>query len=56
MVLGIDEYWSSEEEMAEHVDFVIFKKFAQRIQKRTGIDSWKYLREIEMGFYGPYKK
>lgn len=37
MVLGIDEYWSDEEK-DNHTNFAIFKKFAQRIQKRTGQD------------------
>lgn len=37
MVLGIDEYWSDDEKDT-HTNFTIFKKFAQRIQKRTGQD------------------
>lgn len=45
MVLGIDEYWSKNEQ-SERTDFVIFKKFAQRIQKHTGNESYKYLNEI----------
>ncbi|MBP3469037.1 MAG: hypothetical protein J6K26_05920, partial [Lachnospiraceae bacterium] len=45
MVLGIDEYWS-EKERDEHTDFTILKKFAQRILKNTGNESYKYLKEI----------
>lgn len=45
MVLGIDEYWS-EEERDSHTNFTIFKKFAQRIQKKTGVDSYKWIKEI----------
>lgn len=46
MILGIDEYWS-EEECKQHTDFTLFKKFAQRIIKRTGIDNYKYFDEIQ---------
>ena len=46
MVLGIDEYWS-ESERDERTNFTIFKKFAQRIQKHTGNESYKYLEEIQ---------
>lgn len=45
MVLGIDEYWSAEERNNK-TNFTIFKKFAQRIQKHTGNESYKYLKEI----------
>ena len=45
-VLGIDEYWS-EEERDSHTNFTVFKKFAQRIQKRTGVDSYKWFEEIQ---------
>lgn len=37
MVLGIDEYWSDDEKDL-HTNFTVFKKFAQRIQKRTSVD------------------
>lgn len=49
MVLGIDEYWS-EEERDSHTNFTIFKKFAQRIQKRTGIESYKWFDEIKSDY------
>lgn len=49
MVLGIDEYWSSKKRNKQ-TNFTIFKKFAQRIQKRTGNDSFKYLNEIRKAF------
>ncbi len=49
MVLGIDEYWS-EEERDSHTNFTIFKKFAQRIQKRTGIDNYKWFDEIKSDY------
>lgn len=42
MVLGIDEYWS-EDECKNHTDFLLFKKFAQRALKGTGV---KYLDKI----------
>lgn len=45
MVLGIDEYWDKYERDL-HTNFTIFKKFAQRIQKHTGIENYKYLNEI----------
>ena len=45
MVLGIDEYWL-DEDRNNKTDFTIFKKFAQRIQKHTGNESYKYLKEI----------
>jgi len=45
MVLGIDEYWDKDERDL-HTNFTIFKKFAQRIQKHTGIENYKYLKEI----------
>ncbi len=46
MVLGIDEYWS-DEECDSHINFSIFKKFVQRIMKKTGTDNYKYLKEID---------
>lgn len=49
MVLGIDEYWSKEER-DNHTNFTIFKKFAQRIQKRTGIESYKWFDEIKSDY------
>ena len=45
MVLGIDEYWVGDERN-EKTNFTIFKKFSQRIQKHTGNDSYKYLKEM----------
>lgn len=45
MILGIDEYWS-EKERDSHTNFTIFKKFAQRIRKKTGIENFKYLNDI----------
>lgn len=45
MVLGIDEYWSKNER-DERTDFAIFKKFAQRIQKHTGNDNYRYFKDI----------
>lgn len=45
MVLGIDEYWDKDKRDS-HTNFTIFKKFAQRIQKHTGIENYKYLNEI----------
>ena len=49
MVLGIDEYWLGDER-DKRTNFTIFKKFAQRIQKHTGNESYKYLEEIQKIF------
>lgn len=49
MVLGIDEYWIGDEQN-ERTNFTIFKKFAQRIQKHTGNESFKYLKEMQKIF------
>ena len=46
MVLGIDEYWDKDAR-DYHTNFTIFKKFAQRIQKRTGIENHRYIKEID---------
>lgn len=54
MVLGIDEYWDIDERDS-HTNFTIFKKFAQRIQKHTGIENYKYLNEINR-FYEENKE
>ena len=54
MVLGIDEYWTGNEQ-DERTNFTIFKKFAQRIQKHTGNDSYRYLKEIRRIFKGNKK-
>ncbi len=45
MVLGIDEYWS-EKECDKHTNYAIFKKFVQRIRKKTGTIHIKWLNEI----------
>ena len=45
MVLGIDEYWA-EEECDKHTNYAIFKKFVQRIRKKTGTTHIKWLNEI----------
>lgn len=49
MVLGIDEYWKGDDRDV-HTNFTIFKKFAQRIQKHTGIENYKYMKEINTFF------
>lgn len=49
MVLGIDEYWTGDEQ-DERTNFTIFKKFSQRIQKHTGNESYKYLEEMQKLF------
>lgn len=46
MVLGIDEYWSKKER-DRHTNFTIFKKFAQRIQKRTGRDYFEIYNKLK---------
>lgn len=50
MVLGIDEYWTSKEDQDTHTNFTIFKKFAQRIRKRTGVRNYSCIRNIENEF------
>ena len=54
MVLGIDEYWGIDDRDTR-TNFTIFKKFAQRIQKHTGIENYKYLSEINR-FYEKNKQ
>jgi len=49
MVLGIDEYWNIDE-CSEHTNYAIFKKFVQRIRKRTGVKHYHYIKEIEKIF------
>lgn len=46
MVLGIDEYWTGDKR-DDKTNFTIFKKFSQRIQKHTGNENYKYLKEIQ---------
>lgn len=46
MVLGIDEYWPKKER-DRHTNFTIFKKFAQRIQKRTGRDYFEIYNKLK---------
>lgn len=50
IVLGIDEYWS-EQERDDHTNFTIFKKFAQRIQKRTGKKHFEIYEELKRDQY-----
>ena len=45
MVLGIDEYWSKKKRN-KHTNFAIFKKFVQRIRKKTGTKHIEWLNEI----------
>ena len=49
MVLGIDEYLS-ENDRDVNTNFTIFKKFAQRIRKRTGVENYNYLKVIEKNY------
>ena len=49
MVLGIDEYWK-DDECDEHTNFAIFKKFVQRIRKKTGVNHYRYMKEVEKIF------
>lgn len=50
MVLGIDEYLAGDERDL-HTNYAIFKKFIQRMRKRTGTEHYKYIREIEDAFF-----
>lgn len=45
MVLGIDEYLDNEIK-DKHLDFIFFKKYFQRIYKRTGCNYKHWLEEI----------
>lgn len=46
MVLGIDEYWEGKDKDI-HTNFSIFKKFVQRIRKKTGAGIYTILDAIE---------
>lgn len=46
MVLGIDEYLSKDERSKE-IDFIAFKKYYQRIYKKTGNEYKKWLKQID---------
>ena len=46
MVLGIDEYWN-DKECDEHNNYAVFKKFIQRIRKKTGTNHCYYINAIE---------
>lgn len=46
MVLGIDEYLSDSEKNI-NIEFVEFKKYFQRIHKKTGCEYKKWIEEIE---------
>lgn len=46
MVLGIDEYLS-EDERSKEIDFIEFKKYYQRIYKKTGNEYKKWLKQID---------
>lgn len=46
MVLGIDEYLSDERKDKD-VDFIVFKKYYQRIYKGTGCEYKKWLNQIQ---------
>lgn len=54
MVLGIDEYWGGKEQ-DNHTNFAIFKKFVQRIRKKTGVENYRYLKDI-LKIYEEYGK
>lgn len=52
MVLGINEYWQTQDEIMTHVNYAIFKKYVQRIRKHT---MNKYPRLInEFAKKGPF--
>lgn len=46
MVLGIDEYWEGRDKDI-HTNFSVFKKFVQRIRKKTGAGIYTVLKIIE---------
>jgi hypothetical protein len=46
MVLGIDEYLNDDRKDKE-LDFIEFKKYYQRIYKRTGLDYNKWINDIK---------
>ena len=49
MVLGIDEYLDSSEKNIE-LDFIKFKKYFQRIYKKTGCEYKKWLEKIKNNY------
>ncbi len=53
MVLGVDEYLTGEER-DKNTEFIQFKKFFQRIYKKTGCTYVDWLKEYEMNNIGPY--
>ena len=52
MVLGIDEYLTGEEKNS-NTEFIQFKKFFQRIYKKTGVEYVDWLKEYEVNNTGP---
>lgn len=52
MVLGIDEYLTGEEKNS-NTEFIQFKKFFQRIYKKTGAEYVDWLKEYEANNIGP---
>lgn len=52
MVLGIDEYLTGEEKN-RNTEFIQFKKFFQRIYKKTGAEYVDWLKEYEAKRIGP---
>ena len=47
IVIGIDDYWETPEDQAKRTNFAIFKKFVQRIRKRTSLDYVKWIKKLE---------
>ena len=46
MVLGIDEYWESDRDKRDNVNYSIFKKYIQRIIKHSPTDWSKYVDNV----------
>lgn len=49
MVLGIDEYWD-ENDKNKHTNYVVFKKYAQRILKKTDISYITIIKDAEIAY------
>ena len=46
MVLGINEYWSTQDEIKSHVNYAIFRKYVQRIRKRTSDEYYRLMQNL----------
>lgn len=50
LILGIDEYLENEKEQHKDNEFIQFKKFYQRIYKKTGCEYTGWIKHAEKFF------